>query len=165
MSRKVFYGSDTFGIKDYRFFQMNSLSFNEASYVAEYRVLYGDTDTMGQAYYANYLKWFEIGRAELFRKGGFSYREVEEKGIYLPVIEAFCKYHEPAVYDDIILIASKFTLERRIRLRFDYEIYKKNNLTSLVATGYTIHVCLNRQKRPVRPPAFLLEGLQRASEE
>ncbi len=137
----------------------------KANYVAEYRILYGDTDTMGQAYYANYLKWFEIGRAELFRKGGFSYKEVEARGIYLPVIEAFCKYHEPAVYDDIILIAARFSLERRIRLRFDYEIYKKNNDQPLVATGYTMHVCLNKQKRPVRPPAFLLEKLQNTSTE
>ncbi len=131
-----------------------------ANYVAEYRILYGDTDTMGQAYYANYLKWFEIGRAEFFRQRGFSYKEVEERGYFLPVIEAYCKYHQPAVYDDIILIATKFSLERRIRLRFDYEIYKKANEEPLLAAGYTVHVCLNDKKKPIRPPAFILERLQ-----
>ncbi len=139
---------------------MVNQDFKRADYVAEYRILYGDTDTMGQAYYANYLKWFEIGRAELFRKKGFSYKEVEERGYFLPVIEAFCKYHQPAVYDDIILIATRFSVERRIRLRFDYEIYKKDENEPIVATGYTIHVCLNNKKRPVRPPEFILEKLQ-----
>jgi len=133
----------------------------KANYVAEYRILYGDTDTMGQAYYANYLKWFEIGRAEYFRLRGFSYKEVEERGYFLPVIEAYCKYYQPAVYDDIILIATKFSVERRIRLRFDYEIYKKGGDEPLVATGYTVHVCLNDKKKPVRPPAFIIDRLQK----
>lgn len=127
-------------------------------FVAEYRILYGDTDNMGQAYYAHYLKWFEIGRAELFRKGGFSYREVEERGFYLPVIEAHCKYHHPAFYDDVILIWTQFSIERRIRLRFDYQIYRKGN-GELLASGYTVHVCLNQSKKPVRPPAFITEKL------
>ena len=136
---------------------MEDSDLKRADYVAEYRILYGDTDTMGQAYYANYLKWFEIGRAELFRKHGFSYKEVEDRGYFLPVIEAFCKYHQPAIYDEVILIASRFSVERRIRLRFDYEIYKKSEDEPLLASGYTIHVCLNHRKRPVRPPKFILE--------
>ena len=64
------------------------------------RVRYGDTDQMGVAYYANYLRWFEIGRAEMLRALGTSYREVEADGLSLPVVEARCRYHKPARYDD-----------------------------------------------------------------
>src|SRR5438477_12860319 len=70
----------------------------------ELRVRYGDTDQMGFAYYANYLRWFEIGRAEMMRAMGKSYRELEESGVSLPVMEAWCRYREPARYDDALAI-------------------------------------------------------------
>ncbi|MGD8468111.1 MAG: thioesterase family protein, partial [Desulfobacterales bacterium] len=64
------------------------------------RVIYGDTDNMGQAYYGNYFRWFEMGRNELFRSMGLAYSSVEDQGIFLPVAEAYCKYVMPAKYDD-----------------------------------------------------------------
>ncbi|MDY0038943.1 MAG: thioesterase family protein [Desulforhabdus sp.] len=117
-----------------------------------FRVLYGDTDAMGQAYYGNYLKWFELGRAEWFRHCGRSYRELEETGVYLPVIEAHCCYMKPAFYDDILAIATRFHFAGPARLRFDYEIKRDGEL---LATGFTVHVCVNSERKPVKPPDYL----------
>ena len=74
------------------------------SHRTTYRVIYGDTDNMGQAYYGNYFRWFEIGRSEMFRSLGLSYKAVEDNGIFLPVSEAHCKYARPAKYDDVLVI-------------------------------------------------------------
>ena len=121
---------------------------------AEQRVLYGDTDSMGVAYYANYLKWFEIGRTELFRALGSSYRSWEERGCFLPVYEAYCRYHKPARYDDIIRIQTTSCLEGKLRLRFDYQLSHKENGT-LLAEGYTVHVCTDKDGRVIKPPVEL----------
>ncbi len=126
-----------------------------------FRVLYGDTDAMGQAYYGNYLKWFEVGRAEWFRSCGMSYRQLEETGIFLPVIEAHCRYLKPAYYDDILQIATQFHFAGPARLRFDYRIKRDREL---LAKGFTIHVCLNSERKVVKPPdqlKALLESMQK----
>ena len=130
---------------------------------AEQRVLYGDTDSMGVAYYANYLKWFEIGRTELFRKVGSSYRWLEERGCFLPVYEAFCRYHSPARYDDIIGIETNFSFAGKARLRFDYRLFHKDNGT-LLAEGYTVHVCTDKNGRVLKPPAELKHLLKKMEE-
>jgi acyl-CoA thioester hydrolase len=119
---------------------------------AQIRVLYGDTDAMGQAYYGNYLKWFEVGRTEWFRCCGTSYREVEGKGVFLPVVEAYCSYKKPAYYDDILTISTSFKFAGPARLRFDYEIGRKDEL---LATGYTVHVCVNCDRKVLKPPDYL----------
>ena len=62
------------------------------------RVIYGDTDRMGQVYYGNYFRWFEVGHTELFRAVGLPYKEIEERGFFLPVSECRAKYHAPALY-------------------------------------------------------------------
>ena len=131
---------------------------------AEQRVLYGDTDAMGVAYYANYLKWFEIGRTELFRRMGSSYRAVEERGCFLPVYEAYCRYHKPARYDDTIRIQTRFSFAGKARLRFDYLLFDKSTGT-LLNEGYTVHVCTDKEGRVLKVPAYLRELLQQAVEE
>lgn len=131
---------------------------------AQVRVLYGDTDAMGQAYYGNYLKWFEVGRAEWFRSTGLTYREVESRGVFLPVVEAHCAYKQPAYYDDILHISTSFRFAGQARLRFDYEISKD---TILVATGYTVHACVSRERKVIKPPDYLrtvLEKLQQSTQ-
>lgn len=128
-----------------------------------FRVLYGDTDAMGQAYYGNYLKWFEVGRAEWFRNCGMSYRQLEETGIFLPVIEAHCRYLKPAYYDDILRITTEFHFAGPARLRFDYRIKRDEEL---LAKGFTIHVCVNSDRKVTKPPDYLkalLESLQKAN--
>lgn len=127
---------------------------------AQYRVLYGDTDAMGQAYHGNYLKWFEVGRAEWFRSRGMSYKEIEDRGIYLPVVEAHCIYRKPAFYDDTLNIATRFKFSGPARLRFDYEITREGDL---LTTGYTVHVCLNSDRRVMKPPDYLKALLEPAA--
>ena len=123
----------------------------------EFRVIYGDTDAMGYAYYGNYLKWFEIGRSEWFRQCAMSYREIESKGTYLPVLEAHCCYKKPAFYDDLLVISTSFRFEGQARLRFDYEITRDGEL---LTSGYTVHACANGEGKPVKPPRYLRAALR-----
>ena len=120
------------------------------------RVIYGDTDNMGVAYHANYLRWFEMGRTEMIRFLGLTYKSIESKGVYLPVSEVYCKFRSPAHYDDLIEIET--TLDTRVRggIKFDYRIFPEDGQTLLVE-GYTKHACLNADGKVVRPPAFLME--------
>jgi acyl-CoA thioester hydrolase len=138
---------------------MNTKLGNERSIGVQMRVLYGDTDAMGQAYYGNYLRWFEHGRSEWFRACGMSYRGLEEKGVYLPVIEAHCRYRKPAFYDDILTIVTSFRFSGPARLRFDYDIQRGAD-GELLASGYTVHVCVDRDRKVLKPPAYLMQTLQ-----
>ena len=118
------------------------------------RVIYGDTDNMGQAYYGNYFRWFEIGRSEMFRSRGLPYKAVEENGIFLPVSEAHCKYSNPAKYDDILVIETSLDPKIKAGLKFDYKIYDRDG-KKLLAKGYTKHPCVNGEGKVVRPPKFI----------
>ena len=129
-----------------------------------YRVIYGDTDNMGQAYYGNYFRWFEIGRSEMFRFLGLPYKAVEDNGIFLPVAESHCKYATPAKYDDILVIETSIDPGLKAGIKFDYRIYREDG-TTLVAAGYTKHPCVNRQGKVVRPPGFLKEIIAKITAE
>jgi acyl-CoA thioester hydrolase len=115
------------------------------------RVRYADTDRMGVTYYANYLVWFEVGRTEWLRDTGWSYRDIEEDGVALPVIEAHCEYRQPARYDDEVEIATRATLLTPVRIRFDYEVTRTADLV-VAALGYTIHAALDAAGKPCRLP-------------
>ncbi len=125
------------------------------------RVRYADTDRMGFAYYANYLRWFEIGRAEMLRSLGTSYREVEESGTSLPVVEAACRYLKPARYDDLIAIETAVTHLGRASVRFEYRVVREED-GELLASGQTRHCFLSPDGRPARAKAGLLDLLARA---
>lgn len=129
----------------------------ETTISARIRVLYADTDKMGQAYYGNFMKWFEAGRSEWFRAHGRSYRELEEDGYFLPVIEAYCKYYRPVFYDDVILVETRLSSPTPARFRFDYKIRREGEDDLPLAEGYTVHVCVNAARKPVKPPSFLRE--------
>ena len=125
--------------------------------VTYYRVIYGDCDSMAIVYYSNYLKLFEMGRTELLRELGTTYREVEESGFFLPATEAYLKYMKPALYDDLLKIETMIGFVKRASSRFDYTIYRGEDI---IVQGYTIHACLNRKNRIVRFPDFLLNILK-----
>jgi acyl-CoA thioester hydrolase len=123
------------------------------------RVRYADTDQMGVVYYANYMVWFEVARTEWLREAGWTYRDMEEQGVALPVIEAHCEYRQPARYDDEIELQTSGTLLTPVRIRFDYEV-KRDGAVPL-ASGYTVHAAIGRDGRPCRLPVRLrglLEG-------
>ena len=115
------------------------------------RVRYAETDAMGVVYYANYLVWFEVGRTDLLREAGWSYREMEFEGFSLPVIEVQCVYKQPARYDDTLDLRTTGTLVSPVRVRFDYELVTAPGGATL-ATGYTVHATLGRDGRPCRLP-------------
>ena len=127
------------------------------------RVIYGDTDNMGQAYYGNYFRWFEIGRTELFRSLGVPYASVEARGIFLPVAEAYCKYSMPAKYDDLLTVETSLDTQLKGAIKFDYRIFSEDGKT-LLAQGHTKHACLNRDGKVVRPPAFIKEVIEKNTE-
>jgi acyl-CoA thioester hydrolase len=123
-------------------------------HVATLRVIYGDTDAAGIVYYGNYFRWFETGRAELMRRKGFSYLEVMEQGVVLPVIEAGATYLASARYDDILKIHAEIREFRGVRITFGYRIEREDG--SVLVTGHTVHAFVGRDARPVRPPAAFL---------
>jgi acyl-CoA thioester hydrolase len=126
----------------------------------EFRVIYGDTDQMGFAYYANYLRWFEIGRNEYLRAVGYTYRRLEAEGIVLPVVEATVRYLRTAHYDDLLRLGAWIEERGRVRVRFAYRLERAGEPEPL-ATGFTVHGSLDREGRPRRLPASLLAALDR----
>ena len=115
------------------------------------RVRYAETDTMGVVYYANYLVWFEVGRTDLLRATGWSFREMEGEGFSLPVVEAHCEYRVSAKYDDEIEVRTTGASVSPVRVRFDYEVIRAGDAVVL-ATGHTVHAVLDRSGRPRRLP-------------
>ena len=115
------------------------------------RVRYAETDKMGVVYYANYFVWFEVGRTDLLRVAGWSYREMEIDGFALPVIEARCAYREPAKYDDELEVRTTGAMLSPVRVQFSYEVVRLADAATL-ATGTTVHATLNRGGRPCRLP-------------
>ncbi|WP_408954982.1 acyl-CoA thioesterase [Natroniella sp. ANB-PHB2] len=112
------------------------------------RVSYQETDKMGVVYHSNYLHWFEVGRAEMFRQLEFNYKEIEERGVVLAVVESNCKYHAPAYYDDLIDVYVKVKEFKQTRIAFDYKIVR-NEDGKLLTTGNTVHVFVNHNFKPL----------------
>jgi len=115
-----------------------------------YRVIYGDTDCGKVMYYGNYFRLFEIGRTELIRSVGLSYKEIEEKdGIILPVVEAFIKYKAPAKYDDLLTIKTFLKELKPYKVIFEYKIFRNH---TLLTEGYTVHVPINKEGKVIKFP-------------
>ena len=106
---------------------------------------------MGVVYYANYLVWFEVARADLLRSLGWSYREMESDGVILPVIEAHCEYQRPARYDDEIEVRTEGRMLSAVRMKLDYTIVRRGDDT-VAATGHTVHAAVSPDGRPRRLP-------------
>jgi acyl-CoA thioester hydrolase len=113
------------------------------------QVRYGETDQMGVVYHANYLTWFEVGRTEFLRHSGLTYRELEEKGVLLPVAEATLRYKLPARYDDWVEIRTRIEELTPVRLTFAYEVYRIPDETLLVS-GKTMHAFTTPTMKPIR---------------
>ena len=131
----------------------------ELTEVARVRVIYGDTDQMGMVYYGNYLRYFEIARNEFLRRIGATYRAFEEAyGLKLPVVEANVRYRRPARYDDELAILAAVPEVTGATARFVYEIRRLPDREEL-ASGHTVHACIDRRDKVVRIPQALRERL------
>jgi acyl-CoA thioester hydrolase len=118
----------------------------------EIRVIFGDTDQMGVVYYANYLRYFEGARAEYWRALGRSYKDLEDAGVALPVIEAHCNYKRPARYEDLLQIDIEIGEVRGASLRFVYAVRRGGEL---LAEGHTRHAVIGTDGRPRAMPEFM----------
>ena len=118
--------------------------------VATARVIFGDTDAMGIVYYANYLRWFEIGRVELLRLKGMAYRDLTHRGIHLPVTRAEVRYLAPARYDDVLVIHAGIRQLKRASVSFAYRIEREDG--TRLAEGSTTHAFTDDGGRVVRVP-------------
>jgi acyl-CoA thioester hydrolase len=134
------------------------------SFETSIRVRYGETDQMGYVYYGNYPLYYEVGRTEMLRSAGLSYRDMEEQGILLPVRSLSIKYIEPARYDDLLCLRVILKELPTAKIHFYYEVYNEQN--KLLNTGETTLVFVDAQtRRPRRAPASLMEKLKKYFQE
>jgi acyl-CoA thioester hydrolase len=120
-------------------------------------VRYAETDMMGIVYHGSYLPWLEIGRTTLLKEHGISYRELEAAGYRLPVLEVSVKYLKPAFYDDTVTILTTLAEKPVLRIQLAYELRRGDDL---LATAQTAHAFIDREGRPVRPPASFTQRMQ-----
>jgi acyl-CoA thioester hydrolase len=119
---------------------------------ARVRVRYAETDQMGVVYHANYLVWFEVGRIELIRQMGLSYKQMEsEENCMIAVVEVSARYRVPARYDDELLIQTRLIAARSSIVRFGYKIVRKAD-DVLLCEGETVHVVVDRTMKKTRLP-------------
>jgi acyl-CoA thioester hydrolase len=116
-------------------------------------VRYAETDMMGVVYHGSYIPWLEVGRTQLLKELGLPYRQLEESGFRLPVLEVALKYLRPARYDDVVTIVTRLNERPLLRIRLEYEVRRGEEL---LATGYSVHAFIDLQGRPVRPPAAMV---------
>jgi acyl-CoA thioester hydrolase len=126
----------------------------------ELRVRYEETDQMGVVYYSNCLVWFEVGRAEYIRSLGTSYKELERHGVHIVVAEAYCKYEFAARYDDIIIIRTSLSEIRSRSMKYTYKVLRKAD-RKLLASGYTTHVFVDRNGKPMKIPKWVLDYIMK----
>jgi acyl-CoA thioester hydrolase len=124
--------------------------------VSRVRVRYAETDQMGVAWHGSYFAWFEVGRTELLRERGTSYRELEQADLRLPVVDARATYRRPALYDDVLEIHTRVAERSGARLSFEYDVRRDGEA---IATGSTAHVAVNGRGRPRRLPPDLVRRL------
>jgi len=127
----------------------------------EIRVRYAETDAMGVAHHTAYLVWFEAGRTEYTRAAGMPYREVERSGTRLVVVEAHCRYHQPARYDDLLVVRTTVRELTRATVTFGYEVRRKDD-GRLLVDGYTVHAATDTAGRVRRIPETVRTALSGA---
>jgi len=128
------------------------------------RVRYAETDQMGVVYHANHFIWFEVGRVELLRQLGFSYRDMEEHdGCCIAVVDARCRYKAPARYDDEIVVRTRLKNVRESLVHFGYELVRLSDGV-LLAEGETTHIVTDSQMKVRAIPEKYMRVFQHAME-
>jgi acyl-CoA thioester hydrolase len=123
------------------------------------RVRYSETDQMSYVYYGNYASYFEVARVEAFRHIGFSYKEMEEAGILMPVLEYKTKYIKPAKYDDLLTIKVSIKEKPGIKIKFEYEVFNESDI--LLTVAETTLVFINKIGKPILPPAIFMSYFEK----
>jgi len=118
----------------------------------EIRVRYQETDGQGRLHHANFINYFEVGRVEMLRAAGCSYRDLEAGGVMLVVVEVHCEYAGAARYDDLLTVETTLTWSKGVRIRHDYRVLRG---TELLASGHTVVAAVNPDGQVVRLPNWL----------
>ncbi len=126
------------------------------------RVRYSETDQMGVVYYANYLVWMEVGRTNLIREYGITYKELESKGYILPVVYVAGRYIKPCYYDDEVIVQSALMETTLTKIRIGYKIYRVSEVgKELVFIGLTDLVFMDAKSgRVVKMPQFFRDSVK-----
>ena len=128
------------------------------SHSTKIRVRYADTDQMGFMYYGNYAIFYEVGRVEMLRSLGLTYKSMEESGIIMPVTDLKCKYILPALYDEEITVKVFIDKMPSLRIHFRYELYNESD--DLINMGETTLVFIDQvKKKACLPSKEFLEKL------
>jgi acyl-CoA thioester hydrolase len=122
------------------------------SHEITFRVRYAETDRMGLLHHANYIVYFEMGRTELLRERGISYRDIEDSGHLLVVVEVGCKFKRPAYYDDLLTLRTTVERVTHVKIVHRYEVLRDG---VLLAEGHSTLACVDREFRPVPLPEIL----------
>ncbi len=137
---------------------VNQSTVNEA----RIRVRYAETDQMGVVYHSNHFIWFEVGRVELLRQLGFSYKDMErEDDCFIAVVEARCRYKAPVHYDDEVVVRTRLTHVREKVIRFGYEL-RRANTDELLAEGETTHIVADSTMKPRALPEKYMKAFRAA---
>ena len=124
------------------------------------RVRYAETDQMGYCYYGNYAMFYEVARVETLRDIGVSYKDLEDQGILLPVVDFNIKYLKPAYYDDQLTICCKIPISPTVRIKFEYETFNENK--EMINFGATTLVFIDKiSKKPLNCPPSLLSKINK----
>ena len=127
------------------------------------RVRYAETDQMGVVYHANHFIWFEVGRVELLRQLGFSYKDMEQHdNCFIAVVDARCRYKAPALYDDEIVVRTWLKNVRESVVHFAYELRRVAD-GSLLAEGETTHIVADAQMRKTVLPEKYMQKFREAT--
>ena len=124
------------------------------SFETKLRVRYSETDQMGFVYYGDYAQYYEVGRVELLRSLGITYKEIEAMGYALPVVKLNINYKKPAFYDDELTIRTTIKTIPRVKIVFHYETFNKDGV--LLNTGEVILVFIDKDKKPCSAPELVL---------
>lgn len=127
--------------------------------ISKIRVRYAETDRMDVVYHSNYLVWFETARIQMLDEIGIPYREIEARGLFLPVLTVSAEYKKPARFDDHLEIHLFMKKKPRARIFFDYEVRHNGDL---LATGQSSHGFMDRTGRGQRPPHDLMQKIESA---
>jgi acyl-CoA thioester hydrolase len=126
------------------------------------RVRYAETDQMGVAYHSNHLIWFEVGRVELMRQMGFSYRDMErDEDRFIAVAEVTCRYRAPARYDEEVVVRTRLKHVRKSVIVFSYELVRSED-GELLAEGETAHVVTDSEMTVAALPEKYLKAFRKA---
>ena len=118
------------------------------------RVRYSETDRMGYCYYGNYAQYFEVARVESLRSVGISYKELEDTGVLLPVIDFNVKYKKPAFYDDELIVKCQIDTLPSVKIIFNYSIYRQEELLNTAQT--TLVFIDQANNKPIKAPNFVI---------